>query len=158
MDTRRFRWSAVLLVASLLLLTACSEAGRATSAESGRSEARGASSVEVAAKDLSFTPATITAQVGQPITIILKNQGALEHDWAVMDLEARDIETSTESGSDDHGSEAHDAGMPEVHVAAMPGQSDTLTFTPTRAGRYEFFCSVPGHKQGGMVGSLIVAE
>jgi uncharacterized cupredoxin-like copper-binding protein len=48
----------------------------------------------------------------------------------------------------------HDA--PKLHVAAGPGAQAKLTFTPSRAGTYEFFCTVVGHKEAGMAGTLTV--
>jgi azurin len=38
-----------------------------------------------------------------------------------------------------------------------PKERDTVSFTaPAKPGRYEFFCSFPGHYQVGMRGVLIV--
>jgi plastocyanin len=37
----------------------------------------------------------------------------------------------------------------------IAGATDTLTL-PLRTGKYVFFCSVPGHRQSGMEGALIV--
>ena len=38
-----------------------------------------------------------------------------------------------------------------------PNERDTVTFTaPTTPGRYDFFCTFPGHYQVGMRGVLIV--
>lgn len=34
----------------------------------------------------------------------------------------------------------------------------TVRFTPDRAGQFEFYCAVPGHRERGMIGSLIVEE
>lgn len=44
-----------------------------------------------------------------------------------------------------------------VHVA-MPGGKDALAlFTaPDAPGTYEFYCGVPGHREAGMVGTLVV--
>ena len=36
-----------------------------------------------------------------------------------------------------------------------PGESKTLTVN-LPAGNYTFFCSIPGHRPAGMVGTLIV--
>jgi uncharacterized cupredoxin-like copper-binding protein len=45
---------------------------------------------------------------------------------------------------------------PVLHVAAEPGASNHLSFTPTKPGNYQFYCTVPGHKEAGMVGTLVV--
>jgi plastocyanin len=34
--------------------------------------------------------------------------------------------------------------------------TDTLTFTATSNGTYQYLCPVPGHAEKGMVGTLIV--
>ena len=47
------------------------------------------------------------------------------------------------------------AGIP-VHVAAATGHVGNVTFTPTEAGEYEYYCTVAGHKVSGMVGKLTV--
>jgi len=36
------------------------------------------------------------------------------------------------------------------------GQSDSIVFTADKAGSFEYYCSVDGHRQLGMVGKLIV--
>lgn len=38
------------------------------------------------------------------------------------------------------------------------GQKDTVEFVADKAGTFQYYCSVPGHKQAGMVGNLIVEE
>jgi len=43
------------------------------------------------------------------------------------------------------------------HVTS-PGDSATIEFTPTKAGTYEFFCTTAGHKEAGMIGTLVVRE
>jgi len=40
-------------------------------------------------------------------------------------------------------------------VAAI-GATNTMEFTPTKPGTHEFFCAVPGHKDAGMKGTLVV--
>ena len=45
---------------------------------------------------------------------------------------------------------------PKLHVAAGAGGKGTLTFTPSKPGTYEFYCTVAGHKEAGMVGILTV--
>jgi len=38
------------------------------------------------------------------------------------------------------------------------GQTDSVEFTASRAGTFEYYCSVGTHRQMGMVGKLIVSE
>ncbi|MFP3361613.1 plastocyanin/azurin family copper-binding protein, partial [Planococcus sp. SIMBA_143] len=42
------------------------------------------------------------------------------------------------------------------HLHAQANSSNQLEFLPTEKGVYEFFCTVPGHKENGMTGTLIV--
>lgn len=53
----------------------------------------------------------------------------------------------------------HDFVIDELNVSSevIPGgESTTVTFTPTEAGEYEFYCSVGEHRANGMFGTLIV--
>ncbi len=38
----------------------------------------------------------------------------------------------------------------------QPGQGTTLTFTADKPGSFEYYCTVPGHKEAGMRGTLTV--
>ncbi|HLE96491.1 MAG TPA: cupredoxin domain-containing protein [Candidatus Thermoplasmatota archaeon] len=39
-----------------------------------------------------------------------------------------------------------------------PGQTVAITAVVDRAGTFEYWCSVPGHRDGGMVGTLVVTD
>ena len=39
---------------------------------------------------------------------------------------------------------------------AKPGQTVTLEFTPTAKGTFEYVCTIPGHKEAGMKGTITV--
>lgn len=89
----------------------------------------GSASLSVSAKDFSFDKTSLTAKAGS-IEIALKNAGVVEHDFSI-------------EGSD-------------FIVQAKPGASATGR-TSLSAGTYIYFCSVPGHRQQGMQGTLTVA-
>lgn len=110
--------------------------------------------VTVQMTEFAFTPATIEVQVGQPVVITLTNVGSVLHDLHVLDvsLEREPVVTGgvVESGEQDEGT------VSAVHAAVDPGQTATVEFVPAAPGTYEIICDEPGHKEAGMVGTLIV--
>lgn len=94
----------------------------------------GGGSVSMEFKEFEFVPANIEANAGETITLNIKNTGAVTHDIVWDDLGGEKVEKKLDSG-----------------------QSGTLTVTaPSQTGEYDFYCSEPGHKESGMVGTLTV--
>lgn len=91
----------------------------------------GGSTITVGAKEFSFDPKEIKLTAGQATTIVLKNGGAIEHDIT--------IDNSAFS------------------VKALPTKTEQKQLTLPAAGTYTFYCSVPGHRQGGMEGTVTVS-
>jgi plastocyanin len=85
-----------------------------------------------AGEGLSYDKKTLSAKAGA-VSIAFSNAGALAHNVTV------------ESSSGEQ------LGATETFA----GGSKTLKLT-LKAGTYKFFCSVPGHRQGGMEGTLTV--
>jgi uncharacterized cupredoxin-like copper-binding protein len=90
--------------------------------------------------DFEFVPKEITVAAGQPVQLTLVNKGKVEHDLLIEALRV----SVPPKGKD-----------PATQVLA-PGKRATVTFTPAKKGRFEFWCTVPGHKEVGMKGVLIV--
>ncbi len=89
------------------------------------------SEVTLALTEFKFTPDTINTKVGERVKVTLDNtKGTLKHNIKQADL---NIDTAVEAG-----------------------QKATFEFTATKAGTYDFICDVPGHKEAGMVGKIIV--
>lgn len=111
----------------------------------------------VEANDFSFSPVVIEVGAGQPVRLTLNNQGLLEHDWSVERIAVTDVrEHSAQSAG--HGDHMHSmAAEPDLHVAAMPGESGVVTFTVTEPGSYKVICTVAGHEEAGMVATLVVS-
>jgi len=101
--------------------------------------ARVASDAKVVATDLKFTPPTLQAKVGQQIKITFENKGVIEHDLTFPTVKA-------------------DKPASALKTVARAGQTTTLEFTPTAAGTFEYVCTIPGHKEAGMKGTINVAN
>jgi plastocyanin len=80
---------------------------------------------------LAYTFANAEAQPGA-VTIKSVNKASIDHD---ISLEG--------NGVDEHGKVVKDGGTSEVKADLKPGT-------------YTFYCSVPGHREGGMEGKLTV--
>ena len=56
------------------------------------------------------------------------------------------------------GASVHNFNIDELNIHSgdiQPGQSTTVTINAA-AGSYQYYCSIPGHKEAGMVGTLTV--
>lgn len=54
----------------------------------------------------------------------------------------------------------HDFTLDEYRIKEMTplNKEVTVEFTADKVGEFEYYCSVPGHRQGGQFGKLIVKE
>jgi len=50
-----------------------------------------------------------------------------------------------------------ESGENELGKTATIGRGTTTAFVTLKAGKYNFYCSVPGHEDAGMHGTLIVS-
>jgi nitrite reductase (NO-forming) len=88
--------------------------------------------VTITTSEFKFSPTSIQVPVAQKVSFTLNNSGVVEHDFTVQNT--------------------------AFSLSAMPGQTATGEFTFEKAGVFEFFCSIPGHKDAGMKGKLTVAD
>lgn len=140
MKTRLF--AAALLAAGLL--AACAPAAPASAPIA----------VTVQVFQMAYNPATLELTAGQPVELTFQNNDVVDHDFSIQDFPMRDVSATQEPLEGHDMSDVHDE--PELHISALQGTSHALTFTPTTAGTYEYFCTVPGHKDAGVRGTLTV--
>lgn len=107
--------------------------------------------VSLQAAEFKFDPASIEVTAGRPVKITLVNGGGLDHEWSIPKIPATGIKAPPKVLGHVFGGKNLD-----LELFAMAGASADLEFTPTAPGKYDFFCSVEGHKEAGMVGTLIV--
>jgi len=105
--------------------------------------------LDVSLKNLRFTPNRMEVAAGQTVRINVTNMDGTEHDMLVEGLRIEKV-------GDAMG--AHHAGatadMLVVHT--MANGNGSITFRTEQKGTYRFYCTLPGHKDAGMVGEMTV--
>lgn len=139
------------LLAAATLLAACSGAGQSPAATAAptvqppsSAPASAATRVVVTLTDaLRIEPATMTVPAGVPVTFVVTNAGALDHEFFLGD-EAAQAEHEQEM---QQGGMAHDEPM---GIGVKPGVTKELTVTFATAGQTLAGCHVQGHYMAGM--------
>jgi plastocyanin len=130
MSAKPRRVAGVGVLAAVVLV-----AGGGTSAIAAKARTAGAHQVAIAANTtglLKFTKSSITTSPGK-VTIVFTNKSPLAHDVVLVNSKNKVVGKTPVF---DHG---------------------TKSFTVTlSAGKYTYYCSVPGHRQAGMQGTLTV--
>jgi plastocyanin len=133
----------VLSVFALTLLSACGGGENATSSnpppapnggghdDHGESSpaVEGARRIEVNATSFAFDPDEIEITAGEDVAIVLSSEDIL-HDFTVDGL--------------------------DVHVAADRGETAEGGLRADEPGEYTYYCTIAGHRDAGMAGTLIV--
>jgi len=143
-----------LIPAAVLLVAACSSGGATPAAPSAATSAApsaAATRIDVTLSDaLKIEPASMTVPAGVPVTFVVTNGGATDHEFYLGD-EAAQVEHEKEMA--EMGGMNHDE--PEG-IAVKPGETKELTYTFAQAGRTLAGCHVVGHYGGGMKADIIV--
>lgn len=113
--------------------------------------------VTVTAQDIEYGTERIEVTAGTPVDLTLVNEGALDHDFSIVEIP---LTGEVAGAEEEEEMEGHDMTMEmeelDVHVSAAAGESATITFTPSEPGEYAYFCTVAGHRESGMAGTLVV--
>jgi plastocyanin len=97
----------------------------------GDETAAAATAVDVVSFDIYFEPSEVTIPADTDVTVNLPNEGVTPHNFSIDEL--------------------------GIDVDIAPGATEQVVINAP-AGEYEFYCNVPGHKEAGMVGTLIVTD
>jgi plastocyanin len=118
------------LVAGLFLV-ACGGGGGGGDSAKGYVPPKGPATetISISAKNFSFTPDQITTQPG-----------------------IKDIELTSTGGLHDL---VFDGAFSGFQIEVESGQTDSEK-VDLKPGKYTFYCSLPGHRQAGMVGTITV--
>ena len=90
-----------------------------------------AQQVAVTAHELRFSPAEVHVRSGGWVVIRFSNNDPTFHDWMVE-------------------------GLANVDAGARPGQTQRIRVRLDNPGTFRLLCTVPGHAEAGMTGTLVV--
>lgn len=121
------------VVAAVLLASGCgagaADPAAGPAATSTGSPAAAGVVLDLTGTEYSFSPSAAKASAGKTM-IRFTNKGAMEHDFVIKAL--------------------------NVKLVAQPGKTAEVTVV-LKPGTYQSHCSVPGHSQSGMQGTLTVS-
>lgn len=112
----------------LALATACQNNG-----DIGATGLQPDGSFIIVGTEFAFEPETIQIPVNEEAVIEFRNLGTVDHDLVI---------------------EEFDVATGSMRI----GSKKTVRFTPTVLGEFELICSIPGHPDAGMTGTVIVVE
>lgn len=90
-------------------------------------EAPGGVQITVVVTEFAFEPANVQIPADTPVELTLENRGVVEHDFTIDEL--------------------------GIEIYAGAGETVTETIN-VPAGTYHVHCSIPGHQDSGMEGTL----
>lgn len=97
-----------------------------------------------------YVPEKVAVRKGEQIKFVIRNDGALDHEFILATTEenlkhAKEMMKNPEMEHDD----------PNAQRLA-PKQVKEIVWKFTKAGTFEFGCLIPGHREAGMTGKVIV--
>ena len=115
----------LLLTLGLAAIAACGGGGTSSSGAP-------AGSTQVNVMDFNFKPKDMTVTSGK-VVFFLINSGPAAHDMLIADSTGKTVARSS---------------------LVQSGDTFTFTVASLAAGKYVFYCDVPGHRAAGMEGTL----
>jgi len=99
---------------------------------------------------MAFEPNVITLKKGQQVRFRLVNKGALDHEFMLGTLEmnlqhAEEMKKNPDMEHDDPNGKR-----------LTSGQKGEIVWLFNKAGTFDYSCLIPGHREAGMTGKIIV--
>lgn len=120
-------------VGVILLAAGCARGGGPQAPPQEAGPRPGVLSVTLEGTEFAWTPNTVTVRPGQRVRFRIVNKGSVAHTFV-----------------------SDPAGIP-ITREIDPGSDLTVEWTaPPRPGSLEFWCGIPGHREAGQVGTIVV--
>ena len=140
----------------VMLLLVIWASGNAAQAESAVGDLAKQEAIELRvslgnkANELKFVPDRLSFVSGKRYKLILSNPSNQKHYFTAKDFSDNIWSQKVESGKAEVKGAIHDLEL-------KPGGVAEWVFVPVKSGTYDLKCSIPGHSEAGMVGTLQVS-
>ncbi len=108
----------------------------------------------VAMTSFAYTPSVIEVAAGEVLEIAVQNAEPALHDFTIDKVDA-DVHISYLGGTGQHAHQEPEKDA-DVHFALTEPASGVVHLKVHEPGEYVIYCTVPGHREAGMEGTLIV--
>jgi plastocyanin len=146
--------STLVFVAALFALAGC---GSSSSSSGSTSASTAASTPTTGSTTTTSTPAATSGAASSSVSVEANKEGQLEYNTKSLTAKAGkvSIDFTNMSALMHNVTIESSSGAKLGATPTFSGGSKTLSLT-LKPGTYKFFCSVPGHRQAGMEGTLTV--
>jgi uncharacterized cupredoxin-like copper-binding protein len=97
-----------------------------------------------------FTPEKIQVKKGEQVKFVLRNNGELEHEF-ILATTAENLKHG-EAMKKNPDMEHDDPNGKRL----APKKAGEFVWKFTKAGEFEYSCLIPGHREAGMIGQILV--
>jgi uncharacterized cupredoxin-like copper-binding protein len=97
-----------------------------------------------------FMPEKIQVKKGEQVKFVLRNNGELDHEF-ILATTAENLKHG-EAMKKNPDMEHDDPNGKRL----APKKTDEIVWKFTKAGEFEYSCLIPGHREAGMVGTIVV--
>ncbi|MCL8383423.1 MULTISPECIES: cupredoxin domain-containing protein [Xanthobacter] len=99
---------------------------------------------------MQFIPNKIEIKTGEQVRFVLRNNGDLDHEIVLATLQnnlkhAEEMRKNPDMEHDDPNARR-----------LMPKKTGEIVWKFTKAGTFDFSCLIPGHREAGMFGTIVV--
>lgn len=101
------------------------------------------------AGELKFFPNNLEFVTGQKYQLVLDNPSTTKHYFTAKDFADASWTAKVEAGKVEVKGAIHELEL-------KPGAEAEWVLIPQKAGKYNLYCSIPGHAEAGMTGSILV--
>lgn len=97
-----------------------------------------------------FVPDRVEVKRGEQVRFVLRNDGELDHEFVLATKQenikhAKEMEKNPEMEHDDPNAKRLE-----------PKKANEIVWRFTRRGTFEYGCLIPGHREAGMIGTVVV--